>query len=76
MPDKTEVFSENRRFFLPEVRVEKRDASHRYMPLRGHGYTLAVFDGENPIGYIMCDTLGFEHVRDMVKANHPQLMEG
>lgn len=59
----------NRQIQLPDVQITCDQASHIYVPLRGHPHTLAVFDLEDrPIGWIKCETLGYNSVDEWMKA--------
>lgn len=61
------AYTESQRIFVPEHRIQTVFAHHKYMPLRGFGYIMAVFQGDECVGWIECDTLGFKTAADWLK---------
>lgn len=57
-----------RAIFMPDVEIKEKELIHLYVPLRGSGFTLAVFEHDEPIGWIKVETLGYDSVKDWIKA--------
>jgi hypothetical protein len=56
---------------IPDIEIKSIQTNHKYVPLRGHGYVMAVYDNhKNCIGWVDVKTLGYETVKDwMSKTN-------
>lgn len=58
------VYTQNRSILIPDIEVKKDLPEYVYIPLRGYGYCLAVFNLKDEcIGWILSETLGHESVK-------------
>lgn len=61
----------NGRVWIPEVRITEDDPSYVLVPLRGYCALLAVFSiDDHCIGWIGIDDLGYETVKDWMRATN------
>jgi len=62
--------------FIPDAEITEDKASYFAVPLRGSGYTLAVYDREKDkiIGWVGVGRLGYQTVKDFMKSSkyHPE----
>ncbi len=62
-----EAHTKNHSIFLPETEIKEDRPEYVYVPLRGYGYCLAVFDiNDTCIGWINCASLGYESAKEWV----------
>jgi hypothetical protein len=58
--------------FVPDTKILEDKPSYFAFPLRGHGYTLAVYDREKDkiIGWIETEALGYKTAKEFMKSAH------
>lgn len=65
---KSLAYTQNGNVFIPDVEIQIKCESHSYVPLRGHGHVLAVYDvNDKCVGWINSATLGYSSVFDWMK---------
>lgn len=67
----TGAYTANQRIEIPDIEIDTDDPAYVYVPLRGHGYVLAVFNqADKCIGFIQSKTLGFASVKAWIVATN------
>lgn len=55
-------YTEKGHIIVPDNEIKEKKPGHKYAPLRGYGYLMAVFQEENCIGFIRVTHLGYRTV--------------
>lgn len=63
------VHTLGKEIYIQDIMVKGIKDSYIYIPMRGHNYSLAVFENNKNIGWIHVNELGYNTVRDWVKSN-------
>jgi len=61
-------YTEDKQFFVPEVKIKKQNPAYTYEATRGFGHTLIVLENDKCIGWCVCELLGFNSAREFLKA--------
>ena len=65
------AYTATQRIMVPEVEIDTDDPTYVYVPLRWHGYVLAVFNiADECIGFIRSSTLGYDSVKAWIVATN------
>ena len=65
------AYTATQRIMVPEVEIPADDPTYVYVPLRGHGYVLAVFNlADECIGFIRSSTLGYDSAKAWIVATN------
>ncbi len=59
---------EDKEIFIPDTRIPPKQ-ENTYIPLKGHGYVMAVSVNGRVVGYVTAKDLGYDNVKEWMEEN-------